>query len=250
MQIVIQDLLTNYSKQGSGKNILLLHGWGDSSKSYQSIQAALAKSYSVISLDLPGFGATQAPPAVWGFKDYANFIEAFLKKTQTKAIYTVIGHSNGGALAIYGLANGKLNSQKLVLIGAAGIRNTQTKRRLAIKTVAKVGKATTFWLPKSSRQKLQKKLYGVVGSEMLDIPNMQETFKKTVQYDVQADAAKLTLPTLLIYGQNDTATPPVFGEIYADLIKGSDLHVIPDAGHFVHHDQLQATLGLIEEFLK
>jgi pimeloyl-ACP methyl ester carboxylesterase len=160
-----------------------------------------------------------------------------------------VAHSNGGALAIYGLAHKQLQADKLVLIGAAGIRDRQKTKRLLIKIIAKTGKTATFWLPVEKRQKLRKRLYGVVGSDMLLVPHMQETFKQTVRQDVQEEASQLKLPTLLIYGQNDRATPPLYGEIYQQLIKGAKLQIVPDAGHFVHHDQPAQSMELIREFL-
>jgi pimeloyl-ACP methyl ester carboxylesterase len=84
---------------------------------------------------------------------------------------------------------------------------------------------------------------------MLLVPHMQETFKQTVRQDVQEEASQLKLPTLLIYGQNDRATPPLYGEIYQQLIKGAKLQIVPDAGHFVHHDQPAQSMELIREFL-
>ncbi len=249
MQVVVNDLLTNYTKTGSGELIVLLHGWGDNSKTFSDLQTELAKHYCVVSLDLPGFGSTQMSNHAWQLKDYAEFIKAFLDKIGESEIYGLLGHSNGGALAIYGLGQGILQAQKLILLGAAGIRNKQKARRLLIKLIAKTGKATTFWLPTSSKQKLRKKLYGVAGSDMLTVPHMQETFKQTVRQDVQAQAAQLKLPTLLIYGQTDRATPPMYGQLYNKLIAKSDLHIVQDAGHFVHHDQPQQTLQLIKDFL-
>jgi pimeloyl-ACP methyl ester carboxylesterase len=249
MHIVVDDLLTSYSKVGSGKAILLLHGWGDSSHSFAELQKDLAKKFCVIAVDLPGFGTTQAPLVAWHLEDYAKFTKAFLKKLQVDTLHGIIGHSNGGALTIYGLAHGQLVSDRLVLIGAAGIRDRQKTRRLLLKIVAKTGKTATFWLPVETRQKLRKRLYGVAGSDMLLVPHMQETFKQTVRQDVQVEASQLKLPTLLIYGQNDKATPPLFGEIYQQLIKGSQLQIVPDASHFVHHDQPGQSLQLVREFL-
>jgi len=81
------------------------------------------------------------------------------------------------------------------------------------------------------------------------VESLQETFKKVVNDDVRADAAQVAVPTLIVYGQNDEQTPPRYGEIFKQAIATSQLHVIPDAGHFVHLDQPQKTTSLIKEFL-
>lgn len=249
--MVIDSLLTHYERTGSKpRTVLLLHGWGDDLTTFQQLQKALGENFTVISVDLPGFGSSQAPTEVWGLEQYADFIKAFLAKLKIATLEAIVAHSNGAAVTIYGLAHHQLAANKLVLLGAAGIRDRQKGRLLVIKTIAKTGKVATIWLPERHRKKLQKKLYGTVGSDMLVVPHMQETFKETVRQDVQNEAKQLQIPTLLIYGQNDTATPPLYGEIYHNLIDGSTLEIIGEATHFVHHDQPARVQQIIEEFLQ
>ena len=85
---------------------------------------------------------------------------------------------------------------------------------------------------------------------MLVAPQLQETFKKTVKQDVQAEAKQLKVKTLLIYGADDKATPPLYGRLYNKLIKDSTLEVISGAGHFVHLDEPEKVTKLITGFLK
>jgi len=249
MQIVVNQLLTTYQMSGSGKLILLLHGWGDSSQGLHALQAELAKRYQVLALDLPGFGGTQAPPEAWGLSGYAAFVAAALQKIGVKP-YAVLGHSNGGAVAIRGLASGSLTADKLILLASAGIRNEYKARKKVVRLAAKTAKLATKPLPKSLQRKLKAKAYATIGSDALVAEHLQATFERVVNDDVQADAAKLKLPTLLIYGHDDTATPVRYGELLQAAIGHSDLHVVPDAGHFVHLDQPSTVTQLIEEFLK
>ena len=249
MNIVVDELLTHYEIQGSGKTVLLLHGWGDSLVGLSGLAKSLAGNYQVVSLDLPGFGMTQPPSAVWNLGNYATFVKDFLAKLNIKS-YAVIGHSNGGALAIHGLASGEISSKKLVLLAASGIRNGQLSRLLVLKIIAKTGRAATFWLPKTTQQRLRKKLYGAAGSDLLVVEHLQETFKQTVRQDVQADAAKLKLPTLLLFADQDKAVPMADGKTYQKLIKNSQLEIIPGASHFIHLDEPAKVLHSIEYFLK
>lgn len=250
MQIIVDSLLTHYEQTGKRKrSVLLLHGWGDNLGTFKSLQQALSQDYTVISVDLPGFGATQAAETVWNLDNYAHFVADFLEKLDQKPS-AIVAHSNGAAVAIRGLAADILSTEKLVILGGAGIRDRQKGRRAALKVIAKTGKVATFWLPARHKKKLQKALYGAAGSDMLVAPHLQETFKKTVRQDVQADASKLTLPVLLMYGDNDKATPPLFGKIYHKLMKNSKLDIVEHAEHFVHQDQPGHVEQAIEEFLK
>lgn len=250
MQIVVDSLITTYSRTGKGKIIVMLHGWGESSTSLHNLETKLAQRYEVINLDLPGFGQTEGPKTVWDLEDYAKFVASFLKKLEVKNIHAFIGHSNGGAVLIKGLANSTLKTTKLVLLASAGIRGKQKGRRLALKVTAKAGKAATFFLPERHKRKLRKSLYGAAGSDMLVVPELQETFKKTVSQDIQEDAKRLTLPTLLIYGSNDRATPVEDGKLLNSLVHNSTLKIIEGAGHYVHQEEPQVTLEYVGDFLK
>lgn len=65
MNIVVDNLLTNYTLSGKGKLVLVLHGWGDSVRGVAGLQKALSADYKVLALDLPGFGGSQAPTSAW-----------------------------------------------------------------------------------------------------------------------------------------------------------------------------------------
>lgn len=249
MNIIVNDQLVHFEQQGVGRTVLLLHGWGDSLVGLSALQNELSQNYSVLSLDLPGFGSSQTPKGIWNLDNYALFIKALLTKLKLEP-YAVIGHSNGGALAIKAVAIGALQPEKLVLLAASGIRTGQSAKRVSLKIVAKVGNAATIWLPKTTRSKLRTKLYGAAGSDMLVVENLKDTFKATVRQDVQADAAKLKLPTLLIFADHDKAVPLADGKTYHSLIKNSELKIIEGAGHFVHLDEPIKIAALIEEFLQ
>jgi len=250
MQIVVDNLLSHYQLAGKGKLVLLLHGWGADAQGFNGLQAELAEQYQVLAIDLPGFGNTQPPKTVWDLDDYSRFVKAMLDKLGLNQPYAIIGHSNGGALAIRAISLQVLEPQKLVLLVASGVRANQRAKRLVLKIIAKTGDIATIWMPERYRRALRKSLYGVAGSDMLVVPQLQETFKKTVRQDVQADAAAITIPALLVYAENDKAVPPADGETYHRLIKNSELQIIKQAGHFVYLDQPEQVTKLVKEFLQ
>lgn len=254
MQVVVDALLTTYDRVGSAAGskprpiIVLLHGWGDNASSWLQLRDALADTYDVIALNLPGFGGSQQPSQAWGLTDYAAFVAAFLKKIDAKP-YAYIAHSNGGAIAIRGLANGVLSAEKLVLLASAGIRSELQGRKKVLRVLAKTGKIITMPLPASVRKSLRRRLYTSAGSDMLVAEHMEATFKKIVTDDIQSDAAKVQQPSLLIYGEDDLSTPVHYGRILHSLIAGSTLETIGGAGHFVHLDEPQQVETMIRKFL-
>lgn len=248
MQIIVDNLAITYEISGNGKTVLMLHGWGDDHNTYRALSEKLTNNFKLVALDLPGFGLSQSPPKAWNLDDYAALVADFLVKLRLTP-YAIIGHSNGGALAIRGLSRGKLKADKLVLIASAGIRNTHKAKKALIKSVAKTGKVATVWLPRSTRAKLQRKLYGSVGSDLFLKPELKETFALTVRQDIQDDAAKLNLPVMLINADRDPAVPLSYGERLHALIDGSTLEVISDNDHFVHQRQSEKLATLILGFL-
>lgn len=138
--------MTNYDRQGSGAVIVLVHGWGDTLKTFDELAAQLMQKHDVVRVDLPGFGGTEAPKQVWNLDNYAQFLSEFLAKIGVHD-YVLVGHSNGGAVIIRGVSMGVLKPQKIVLLAASGVRTGGGLRRLLLKIIAKVGKVLTFWLP-------------------------------------------------------------------------------------------------------
>jgi len=253
MNLVVANLLTHYERvkpaSGPAKLLVIIPGWADTSASWKQVQLELGTEYDTVVVDLPGFGGSQKPAATWGLDEYAGFVREFILKLNTGPAYAIIGHSNGGAIAIRGLATNVLTSTKLILIGCAGIRGHHAGRKSLLKIVTKAGKAITSPLPKGTKLKLRKVVYQKAGSDMLVAEHMTDSFKKVVATDVQQDASTIILPTLLLYGNKDTDTPLQFGEIYQSLIKKSQLKVVPDAGHFVFIDRPTEVLTEIKAFL-
>ena len=97
--IRINGLETFYQLDGQGDPVVLLHGWGASSQSLSGVAACLAPIFRVLSVDLPGFGWSQAPPVAWGVADYADHVRQLLDEAQIERA-ALLGHSFGGRIAI------------------------------------------------------------------------------------------------------------------------------------------------------
>jgi len=248
MQLVVDSLLTHYKRSGKGKVILLLHGWGDNLVGLKRLQAFLSRNYDVISLDLPGFGNTEPPAEPWGLDNYGLFIRNFLNKLEVTP-YAIIGHSNGGAISIKAVSKGYLRTEKLILLASSGIRNQYKGRKKALRLMAKAGKLTTMPLPKAIRYRLRRHAYKTIGSDMFVAEHLQDSFKKIVSDDVQEEAKRIRIPTLLIYGDRDEQTPLKYGETFHRLIPESKLEIVPNTGHFLLQEQPVVIERLIEEFI-
>ncbi len=249
MNVVVEDLLINYTVNGSGPVVILIHGWGDSLNTFRPIAEELQKKYKVYALDLPGFGGSQTPQSAYNLDKFVGIVSGFLSKLGIKKVYTYIGHSNGGAIAMKGLSSGVLVSEKLVLIASSGVRTSYTGRQKALRLAVKTAKVPTKLLPKITQKKIRAKVYSAIGSDMLVAENMQETFKNVVTEDLVTDSAMIPSDTLLIYGREDTATPIEYGKLFSKQIENSKLVVIEGADHFVHQTKSAEVVKQISSFL-
>lgn len=252
MNVIINGLATSYEESGKGPGVLLLHGWGQTGKTYKSLMAELSANYRVITLDLPGFGGSQRPGEDWDISHYAAFVQSFLSKIKADHVEALIGHSFGGRIALKGVATGVLRAERLILINTAGVRHSQSARNTAFWVVAKLGKVITT-LPglRSLRRGLRQKLYQTAGSDdYVTAGNMKGIFSKVIAEDLQTDAASITIPTLLIWGEDDKDTPLADGQKLHEQIENSRLEVLVDAGHFSYIDQPDKVLRLIKEALE
>ena len=247
-KVIVNNLATSYKQYGNKKvYILLLHGWGDNCTTFTEISNSLSNEYSLIALDLPGFGDTESPQDAWGLHEYANFVADFCNKINISP-RVIIGHSNGGAIAISAVSNGIIKPNKLVLLASAGIRSKSIKKSTQ-KNISHMVKPFLKILPNKSQIQIKKSVYSKIGSDYYVAEHLQESFKKITSQDVQEIAKNIKIPTLLIYGYKDTSTPIEYGKKLQLCIKDSKLLVVKDAGHFVYKDDLDFVVNNIRDFI-
>jgi len=134
MKAIIKGLEINFEQYGEGKDILLLHGWGQNIAMMKPLGDKFSNRFRITILDFPGFGGSEEPKEKWNIELYSNMLEEFVKKTGIKKPI-VMGHSFGGRVAIRFSA---LNSvEKLVLFGSPCIR-VQESLPLTVKILKKL----------------------------------------------------------------------------------------------------------------
>ena len=249
MNVVVSNVLTNYQISGKGPVVVLLHGWGDSLSTFKDLSKAIQNKYMIISVDLPGFGNSESPKETYDLEKYAQFVAEFLSKIDVNNVYAYIGHSNGGAVVIRGLSSGILSSDKLVLLASSGVRAVYQGRKKIIRLAVKTAKMPTKLLPKSTQNRLKRKVYGAIGSDMFVAEHLQDTFRKVISEDLVHDSAMIQQPTILIYGSMDKATPVKYGQMFNKQIENSTLSLVDGADHFLHHTHADKVNKLVLDFL-
>ena len=113
----------NYTVEGEGKPVVLMHGWGCNHTTLASIEQFLTPSFKVYNVDFPGFGKSTEPEKVWGMEEYTRLMEEFFKAEKIDNPI-LLGHSFGGRVGI--LLASRNKTHKLILVDAAGIKPRRT----------------------------------------------------------------------------------------------------------------------------
>ncbi len=250
MELTINNKKINYEIEGEGKPLILLHGWLASLETMKPLQKHLAKWFKVYNVDIIGFGKSELPDNPMSTNEYGDFLKEFIEKLNIDNPI-LIGHSNGGRTIInYAGRNlGKIN--KIVLIDSAGIK-PKRKPNYYIKVYTfKLVKNIVKFLPKKF-EKLREKALSKFGSA--DYKASPEVLRKTMNIILNEDQRKImpniNVPTLMIWGDKDTATPLEDAKKMEKLISNSGIAVLEGAGHFSYLDRLNQCLLILDEFLK
>lgn len=247
----IDGVSLSYTDNGSGRPVILMHGWGCSHTTVASIEAAaIAAGCRVINIDFPGFGDSQEPPEPWGVEQYTRQIEQ-LVSVESIERPTLIGHSFGGRVAIlYGSRN---DVDKIVLVDAAGVkpRRTFTYYR-KVYTFKAMKHLSCLMLGRRRAEALIERRRAAAGSSDYSqaSPMMRRILSKVVNEDLRHVMPRIQAPTLLVWGENDTATPLRDARTMERLIPGAALVSFPGCGHYSFLDNPRQFAAVLQSFLR
>lgn len=253
IETIIKNLKINYIKKGIGKTVLIIPGWGATINVYKTLIEDISEYASVYCLDMPGVGDSDELINSWSLDDYVSFIIDFIEEQNIKEL-DLIGHSNGGRVIIKLMGNKKVKFKvnKIILIGSAGIVHRKTmSQKIRIKTFKICKKILQINPIKAIFPNLLLKFKNSFGSEDYRnaSPVMKETLVKLINEDVREYLPKVKVPTLLIWGEKDTATPIVDGEIMEKLIPDAGLVRIENCSHYVFLERPAYINKIIYTFL-
>ena len=239
MKINIKDLQVNYIQYGKGKDILLLHGWGQNIEMMKPVGDNFANDYRITIIDFPGFGQSEEPKSPWTIEKYSHMLEVFVEKTNIKKPI-VIGHSFGGRVAIRYSARNPI--EKLILFGSPCIR-IEEPLPLTVRILKKLKK-----LPGLNEFGEFMKQY--IGSRdyKAATPIMRQTLVEVVNEDLSKFAREIEEPTLLIWGENDTEAPLNEAKELEKIMNDAALIVLPGT-HYAYLENLPRVISILDNFI-
>ncbi|MDR3294145.1 MAG: alpha/beta hydrolase [Clostridiales bacterium] len=230
--------MVNHITSGSGNaDIIFLHGFGGSTKSFEYFANRLNGRYRTTLLDFYGFGHTPPLERAMDIDDYVRSVEELMDAYGMRRVM-LVGHSFGGRVAIKLAAKGDTRIKKLVLADSAGI----------------LPKRGFSYYVKVYTYKFFKKLHITLNTGSSDYRGlsevMKQTFVKVVNEDLEPYLEKIKCPTLIVWGENDKDTPPEMGEIMEQKIPNGERVVFLGCGHFAYIEEAGRFLRILEAMME
>jgi len=239
----INDIYVNYEQYGNnkGKNIVLLHGWGQNIAMMNPIGKRLEKDFYITVIDLPGHGKSEEPKTEYNIYDYYEIVKKLLDKLNIKNPI-LIGHSFGGRISIVYAAKEKVD--KLVLLAAPFKKSTKSDT-LKVKVLKLLKKVPVI-------NKLAPYMKTKIGSRDYKAasPTMRQILVNTVNEDLEQYLKNIRVPTLLIWGTNDREASIEDAKYAEDIMDNAGLVIYEGCTHYAYLERIYQTIRVLRSFLE
>lgn len=233
--------------------IVILHGWNLSASRFENLVKEFENSgHKVFCFDLPGFGNSLIPERAFFLSDYVDFVLESLKKHKIiKPV--IIGHSFGGRVGILLTAKKPQLIKALVLTGTPGINPVPKAKIKFFLILARMGNFFFSIPPFIFFSDLARKLlYRLAHAHDFynTNPNLRSTFKNVVREDLRVYLSQISVPTLLLWGEDDRIVPVEVAVKMSKLIKNVSLVIIQDSRHGLPWVKPNEFVSEVEKFLE
>jgi pimeloyl-ACP methyl ester carboxylesterase len=269
------DTLVKYWEYGEATQptIVMAHGFRGTHHGLQRIVDQLP-GYHIIVPDLPGFGDSQPLAAEHSVENYVQFLHDFIASFSFDTPPILLGHSFGSIIASHYAADHSGNIKKLILINPIGAPALEGPKAILTKLAIfyywlgrklpagpshawlsnqLIVKIMSISMTKTSHKPTRAYVHDQHLTHFSRFTNPQvvaEAFNASVSHDVREVAAKLTMPTLLIAGDQDDITPLSRQQALVRMIPNGQLEVIENVGHLIHYETADQAAALIDQFVR
>lgn len=237
------------TEEGSGRPLFLLHGWGCDGTVFDSVRAFFVARFRVFTFDFAGFGRSEEPYEVWGVEQYTRSVEAFARENGIERPI-LIGHSFGGRVAILYASRNEV--EKVMLVDAAGVKPRRSASYYWKVYSYKVAKRVLpIAIGRPRAQRMIDRYRAKTGSSDYNnaTPMMRAILSRCVNEDLCHVMPRIAAPTLLFWGERDTATPLADAKRMESLIPDAGIVTVRGGSHFSWLDNTDLFLRVAESFL-
>lgn len=234
--------------EGEGEVLVLLHGLFGALSNWETVISHFSKKYRVV---IPMMPIYDMPLKEAGLEGLVEFISKFFDYKGFDDV-TLIGNSLGGHVALIYTLRHQEKVNRLLLTGSSGLfENTMggSYPKRGSYEFVKTKVAYTFYDPEVATKELVDEVFEVTKS----IPKCMRIVamaRSAQRHNMAEDIKNIHVPTLLIWGLNDTITPPMVAHEFDRLIPNTELHFIDKCGHVPMMEHSEVFNKLFEEFLE
>lgn len=218
-----------YIEVGEGEPLVLLHGLFGALSNFGELIEYFRNHYKVVVPMLPLFELDILHTTVGGL---AKFVHKFLEARDYKNIH-LLGNSLGGHVALVHVLKHPERVKSLILTGSSGLFENgmgDTYPRRGDYEYIKKKTEVTFYDPNMATKELVDEVFEITKNRMKVI-KIIALAKSAIRNNLGEELNGIRQPTLLVWGNNDTVTPPFVAREFHKLIPNSELHFIDKCGH-------------------
>ncbi len=224
-----QDGKFKYVEEGNGETLILLHGLFGALSNFGDLIEYFRRQYKVVVPMLPLLELDLLHTSVGGIE---KFVHKFIEHKSYSGIH-LLGNSLGGHVALLYILKHPENIKSLILTGSSGLfesgmGDTYPKRGDYEYIRAKT--ELTFYDPKVATKELVDEVFEIT-TNRLKVIKIIALAKSAIRNNLGEELNEIKQPTLLVWGNNDSITPPFVGREFNRLIPNSELHFIDKCGH-------------------
>ena len=218
-----------YIDEGEGEVLLLLHGLFGALSNWEGVISGFSSDYRVVIPLMPIYEMPYKEASVDGLSE---FIEGFIAHKGLQNL-TLLGNSLGGHVGMVYTLNNPQNVRRLVLTGSSGLFENSMGGSFPKRgsyDYIKERVEYTFYRPETATKELVDEVFEITSS-ISKCMNIVAIAKSAQRHNMAEDIKTLQVPTLLVWGLNDTITPPYVAHEFNRLIPNSELRFIDKCCH-------------------
>lgn len=237
-----------YLEKGEGHVIVVLHGLFGAMSNFKDVINQFSDKYKVVVPIMPLY---TLPIIKTNVINLAHYIEGFINHKKYDKV-TLLGNSLGGHVALVYALNNLDKVHSLVLTGSSGLYENAfggSFPRREDKEFLRKKIAVTFYDPAMTTDELVDEVFEIV-NDRGKLIRILAIAKSAIRHNMAKDLSQFEMPACLIWGKNDTITPPEVAEEFNQLLVNSELYWIDKCAHAPMMERPEEFNRILNEWLE
>ena len=218
-----------FVEEGEGEPLVLLHGLFGALSNFKDLVDHFKLTHKVFIPMLPLFDLSLLDTTVSGL---AKYVQKFIDAKELKNVH-LLGNSLGGHVGLVYTLKHQDTVKTITLTGSSGLFENgmgETYPKRGDYEYIRKKTELTFYDPAVATKELVDEVYSITNNR-LKVLKIISLAKSAIRHNLGDELQEIKVPTCLIWGKNDTITPPMVAEEFKKLIPNSELHWIDKCGH-------------------